>query len=261
MRIIVPIKRVAALDDEAALTDGAVDADDLEHDLNDWDRFSVQAAIELLDGDGDGDGEVVVVTVGDEDADEELRTCLALGAHRAIRVWDDALGDGDPIAVGRALAAVVEREQPDVVLCGAQSSDAAHGATGVALAGHAGWTRVAVVTHVERDGDDLVVHRELEGGVAERLAVSLPVVLTVQTGINEPGYATLRAIKQAKERPLEVFDAAALGLDDAALERASGTRGVRLAEPVKAGNAQMLDGTAQDIASQIATIIKEKAQA
>lgn len=257
MRILVPIKRVTVLSEDFELEDGVVDPADLEPELNDWDRFSVQAAVDLAAGDGD---EIVVVTVGDDDAEEELRSCMALGAHRGIRAWSDALAAGDPLAVARVLAAVVEREQPDLVLCGAQSSDSAHGATGIALAGFADLTHVAVVRHVERDGAGLLVHRELEGGVVERLAVDLPALLTVQTGINEPGYATLRQIKQANQLPLDVLDLDDLGLDAAELAATAGVESTTLAAPERLATAQMLDGSAEEIAGRIAAILREEAQ-
>ena len=136
-----------------------------------------------------------------------MRACLAKGADRALRVWDDALEGADPLAVARVLAAVVERESPDLVLCGVQSSDAVKGATGVALAAHLGLPRVAVVKALDYDAGSgsATVERELEGGLIELLRVRLPALLTIQTGINEPRYANLRAIKQAKEKPLEVL--------------------------------------------------------
>src|SRR5579859_4142236 len=171
MKIVVPIKAVAALDDEFELTGdaAAVDPDYLEWDLNEWDSFSVEAALELRDA--AGEGEVVAVTVGDEDAEDALLSCLAKGADRGVRIWDDALDGADPMAVARVLAAAVARESPDLVLCGVQSSDAVNGATGIALAGLLDLAHVAVVKRIERDGDALTVERELEGGLIEVVRV------------------------------------------------------------------------------------------
>lgn len=201
MKIVVAVKQVAALDEEFELIDDDrhVDPDYLEWDLNEWDTFSLEAALLLREGAG-GDGhEVVAVTVGDEEADEGLLSCLAKGADRAVRVWDDSLQDADTLAVAKVLATVIEGESPDLVLCGVQSSDAVNGATGVALSGFLGVPHVAVVKEIDLDGSTLTVHRELEGGLVEVARIGLPALLTVQTGINEPRYATLRAIKQARE--------------------------------------------------------------
>ena len=141
MKIVVAVKQVAALDEEFELIDDdtRVDPDFLEWDLNEWDTFSLEAALLLREGVG-GDGhEVVAVTVGDEDAQDGLLSCLAKGADRAVRVWDEALEGADALAVARVLAALIEQESPDLVLCGVQSSDAVNGATGVALSGFLGF--------------------------------------------------------------------------------------------------------------------------
>ena len=113
-----------------------VDDDYVDLELNDWDNFSLEAALEIRDGAGEGEVETVVVTVGPEEAEEALLACLAKGADRAIRIWDDALVDPDPLLVASVLAPVIERETPALVLCGVQSSDAASSATGIALAGY-----------------------------------------------------------------------------------------------------------------------------
>src|ERR687892_624794 len=151
MKIVVPVKQVAVLDEEFELLEDrpGVDPDAIEWELNEWDDFSVEAALQLREA--QGEGEVVVVSVGDEEAEEGLRACLAKGADRALRIWDESLEGADPLTVARLLAAVVERESPDLVVCGVQSSDAVHGATGIALAAHLGLPRVAVVKSLDYD--------------------------------------------------------------------------------------------------------------
>jgi electron transfer flavoprotein beta subunit len=260
MKIVVPVKQVAVLDEEFELLEDrpGVDPDAIEWELNEWDDFSVEAALQLREA--EGDGEVVVVSVGDEESEEGLRACLAKGADRAQRVWEDSLDGADPLAVARVLAAAVERESPDLVLCGVQSSDGVHGATGVALAAHLGLARVAVVKGLDYDaaGGSATVERELEGGLVELVRVELPALLTIQTGINQPRYANLRAIKQAKEKPLEVLGLAELGLDEGAVAAAAGSR-VRSMTPPEAGRgAEMLNGSPGAVAERIATIVKER---
>ena len=239
MRILVPVKQVASLDEDFALDDssGRVPEDELDWQLNEWDTFSLEAALQLTE---DGMGEVVTVSVGDEEAQDGLLSCLAKGADRAIRVWDedlaqlDLLGAGlDTLVVANVLAAVARRESPDLILCGVQSSDSAGAATGVALAGLLGLTHVAVVNAIERDGDGLTVQRELEGGTVERLRLEPPALLTVQTGINEPRYATLRAIKQAREKPSDLVSLAELELSADQLGANAGAIAARIAEIVK----------------------------
>ena len=260
MKIVVPVKQVAALDDEFELLDdgSGVDPDFIEFDLNEWDAFSLEAALQLRDA--TGDGEVVAVTLGDEESEEALLSCLAKGADRAVRVSDDDVPTDDPLTVARVLAAAVQRESPDLVLCGVQSSDAVNGATGVALAGYLDLPHVAVVKGLEHDaaGGALVVDRELEGGLVERLRVSLPALLTIQTGINQPRYANLRAIKQAREKPLEVVDAGELGVDEDALLAAAGSRRRALSPPDRGGGAEMIAGGVDQMAARIAEIVRER---
>jgi electron transfer flavoprotein beta subunit len=255
MRILVPVKQVASLDEDFALADdGSVPADQLDWQLNEWDGFSLEAALALSEGE---DGEVVAVTVGDELAEEGLLTCLAKGADRAIRVWDESLRGADALAVASVLAAVARAEAPELILCGVQSSDAGNSATGIALAGLLDLAHVAIVNSIEREGERLTVQRELEGGAVELLRISLPCLLTVQTGINEPRYATLRAIKQARAKPLSVAGLDELGLAPAAVAASAGSRTVRLVEHAKGGGATLLEGPPADVAARIAELVRE----
>ncbi len=259
MKIVVPVKQVVALDDDFELLDdgSGVDPDFLQRDLNEWDAFSLEAALALRED--DGDGEVVVVTVGDEEAEEALLGCLARGADRALRIWADPLQDGDPLVIARVLCAAVAGESPDLVLCGVQSSDAVNGATGVALAGYLEMPHVAVVKALELDSEGSVtVKRELEGGLVEVLRVRTPALLTIQTGINEPRYANLRAIKQAREKPLEVTTPEQLGVDDDALSAVAGARRRGLRPPDRGAGAEMLSGPSSEVAARIVAIVSER---
>jgi electron transfer flavoprotein beta subunit len=260
VKIVVPIKQVAALDDEFELLDNGagVDPDFVDLDLNEWDTFSVEAALQLRET--TGEGEVVVVTVGDDESDEALLKCLATGADRAVRVWDDALEDADVLAVARVLAAAVQRESPDLILCGVQSSDAVNGATGIALAGYLELPHVAVVKQIDYDaaGSTATVKRELEGGLVELLRVRTPALLTVQTGINEPRYANLRALKQAREKPLDVTTPDQLGVDSDAIAAAAGSRRRELRHPERGEGAEMIDGSPAEVAARIVEIVRDR---
>ena len=170
------------------------------------------------------------------------------------------MGEADALAVARVLAAVVERESPDLILCGVQSSDAMNGATGVALAGYLDIPHVAVVSGLDLDAatGTATVERELEGGTVEVLRIQTPALLTIQTGINEPRYATLRAIKQAREKPLEVRGLDELGLDQRVVREAIGSRTISLAFPERGARAEMLDGSAAAVAARIVEIVQER---
>lgn len=259
MKMLVAVKAVGDLDEEhdASSDERSVAPESCDWSLNEWDRFSLEVACQVRET--AADAEVVVVTVGDRTADEVLLECLALGGDRGIRVWDDGLLGADAFGVARVLAEVFRKEAPDLVLCGVQSSDSAQSATGVALAGLLDLPRVAVVRSllVEPEGMSVVVGRELEGGVIETLRTPLPALLTIQTGINRPRYANLRAIKHARAKPLAVLSASDLGVESEAITAGCGSELVALRRPDLGGGAQILAGDAGAISAQIADLVKE----
>jgi electron transfer flavoprotein beta subunit len=170
-----------------------------------------------------------------------------MGADRAIRVDADPL---DPVSTARALAGVVAAESPDLVLTGVQSADSVQGSTGVALAELLGLPRAAVVTELEWTGSGpATVSRELEGGLVDVVEVDTPAVLTIQTGINEPRYANLRAIKQAEQQEIRVVEA------DAG-EPAYRVR--RMFSPPRGAGAELLDGDPAAVAQRIVELVRER---
>jgi electron transfer flavoprotein beta subunit len=190
---------------------------------------------------------VVVVTVGDEEAEGVLRRCLAMGADRAIRVDAEPL---DPISTARALAPVVAAESPDLVLTGVQSADSVQGSTGTALAELVGLPRVAVVTRLDWNGSGpATVERELEGGLVDLMEVETPALLTIQTGINQPRYANLRAIKQADQEEIAVV---------AAETGEPGYRVRRMFAPPRGEGAELLDGGPEQMAQRILELVRER---
>ena len=252
MKIVVCVKQVAVLGDEVEFTDDArdVDPDYLDFALNEWDSYATEEALRIREQqDGEGD-EVVVVSVGDRQVEDAMRRCLAMGADRGIRI--DFARSADPITVARLLAPVAQRESPDLVFCGVQSSDAVQAATGTALAELIGIPRVSVVTRIEWDpsAGRATVQRELEGGLLDLTEVDTPALLTIQTGINQPRYATLRAIKQAEQTQIEVVSPDEQG------EPAYRVR--RMFAPPKGEGAQILDGGPADIARRISEIVEER---
>ena len=248
LKVVVCVKQVAVLGDEVEFTEDErdVDPDYLDFALNEWDTYATEEALRLVET--AGSGEVVVVSVGDEDAEDAMRRCLAMGADRGIRI--EAEGRLDPIQVARALAEVVQGESADLVFAGVQSSDSVQAATGVALAGLLDMPSVAVVTKIELGDGKATVNRELEGGLVDVVEVDTPAVLTIQTGINEPRYATLRAIKQAEEKEIDVRQAGELG------EPAAHVR--KMFVPPKGEGAEMLNGGAAEVAQRIREIVQEK---
>lgn len=260
MKILVAVKQVAALDEDFEIrADGKdVEEDFLLYDLNEWDDFSLEEAMKIKES-SEAEVEVVVVSVGPERVDESLRKCLAKGADRAIRVWDDAIEDSDAIVVGRILAAVAKKEMPDMVFAGVQSSDQAYSSTGISTAAYLGWPHAAVVADLQyKPGSSTaVIRRELEGGLLQEVEINCPAVLTIQLGINKPRYASLRGIKQAAAKPIEEVSLSDIGLTGADVGAANSMSRVRRMYVPAKGRAQMIEGTIAEQASRLIEIIKE----
>ncbi|WP_254811003.1 electron transfer flavoprotein subunit beta/FixA family protein [Natronosalvus amylolyticus] len=259
MKILVTVKEVATVDDAFEIDGTAIDERYLSADLNEWDDYAIEEAVQLSE-DGIVD-EVVTVTIGDEDTEQTIRQALAKGADRAIRVWDDALEEVDLLDVGAKVAileAVVAAEEPDLVLTGVQSGDDSFGATGVALAEAVGTQWAAVVNQLDLDnGADVAsVHRELEGGLEELTDVDLPAVLSIQTGINEPRYASLRGIRMAQRKELDHQTLADLGVD--AGDVAGDLELTSMYEPESESDTTVFEGSADDTAGQLAELLREK---
>ena len=262
MKLLVAVKQVAALDEDFEIrADGRdVDADFLLRDLNEWDDYSLEEAVKIKEA-ATTPVEVVALCIGPDDADEALRKCLAKGADRAIRVWDDAMLGSDSIAIARVIAAVARREQPELLFAGAQSSDHAFASTGIATAAFLDWPHAAVLTHLEYTpgGKSAVFRRELEGGVLHEMQIECPAVLTIQLGINTPRYASLRSIKQAAAKPVEVLSLEDLDVAPGDVgERGSLSRVRRMYVPDK-GRAEMIEGSVEEQAARLVQIIKELA--
>jgi electron transfer flavoprotein beta subunit len=260
MKFLVAVKQVAALDDDFEIrADGKdVESDFLIHDMNEWDDFSLEEALRIKEA-ASSPVEVIVVSVGPESADDVLRRCLAKGADKAIRVWDETVEGSDSIAVARIIAAVARREAPDMLFAGVQSSDHAFASTGIATAAFLDWPHAAVVANLTYTPGEktAVFRRELEGGLLHEMQIECPAVLTIQLGINTPRYASLRSIKQAAAKPIEVLSPVDLGLGAALVgESGSLSRVRRMYIPDK-GRAEMIEGGVEEQAARLAQIIKD----
>ncbi len=260
MKILVAVKEVASLDDDFEIRDDELDVDEdfLLYDLNEWDDFSLEEAMSIKES-SDTDVEVVVVSVGPDQIEESLRKCLAKGADRAIRVWDDEMEGSDSISIGRILAAVAAKEQPDMIFAGVQSSDNADGTTGISTAAYLNWPHAAVVAGLEyKAGDNKAkITRELEGGLSQEVEIDCPSVLTIQLGINTPRYASLRGIKQAAAKPIDEMTLSDLDLSAEEVGVNAALSHVRRMYIPEKGMASMINGTPAEQAAKLAEIIKE----
>src|SRR5271170_7168291 len=260
MKILVAVKQVAALDEDFTIREDGrdVNEDFLIRDLNEWDDFSLEEAVKIKEASAEA-LEVVAVTVAPDAADEALRKCLAKGADRAIRVWDESALGSDPIAIAHILAAVARAESADLVFAGVQSSDQSFASTGIATAAFLGWPHAAVVSSLSfaPGAQSAVFRRELEGGLLHEVEIQCPAVLTIQLGINTPRYASLRSIKQAAAKPIEALSLADLALAAAAVGEAGSSSRVRRMYLPDKGRAQIIEGDAAQKARRLADIIRE----
>ncbi|MFB6109443.1 MAG: electron transfer flavoprotein subunit beta/FixA family protein [Halodesulfurarchaeum sp.] len=259
MKILVTFAEVAAVADNFEIEDGTVPDRYLEYDLNEWDEYALEAAVELKE-EGIAD-EVLTLTIGPERSADTIRMALAKGADRAIRIREESLAEGaleDVATRAELMAPVVEEEDPALVLSGVQAADDGYGATGVALARALGWQWAAVVTDVSLDltAGTARVRRELEGGIEEVTTIDLPAVLTIQTGINDPRYASLRGLQEAREQELDCRTPDDLGIGADSLPPRV-TRG-DVTEPETDVNTEYVEGDPSEQADALAEFLGER---
>jgi len=214
MKVLVPVKRVIDYNVKVRVkADGSgVDLANVKMSMNPFDEIAVEQAIRLKES-GAAD-EVIAVSIGVKQSQETLRTALAMGADRAILVVaaEDVHNDIEPLAVAKILKAIVDAEQPGLVLCGKQAIDNDLNATGQMLSALLGWSQATFASGLEIAGDSATVTREVDGGL-QTIKVKMPAVVTVDLRLNEPRYASLPNIMKAKKKPLDEKTAADYGVD------------------------------------------------
>ena len=254
MKILVCLKQVphkdARLEPRA---DGSwIQDDNIKFEINQYDQYALEEALRIKDRD---DAEVVVATIGPDRVGQALRTALGMGADRAIQIWDDAIAATDSLGIAKTLAAAAQGENFDLVLMGLMSDDANFGLVGPILAELMGVPSVSAVVKAEFKNGGVEVERELEGGALDVVSVPLPCLLTVQTGMNEVRYASLKGIMQAKKKPLDKKSLADLGIDAAAV--APKVTVEKIYSPPKGEGAEMLEGSADEVSGKVVAKIKE----
>ena len=214
MKILVPVKRVIDYNVKVRVKgDGSgVDLANVKMSMNPFDEIAVEAAIRLKEK-GVAE-EVIAVSIGVKQAQETLRTALAMGADRAILVVaaEDAATDIEPLAVAKILKGVVDAEGPGLVIAGKQAIDNDMNATGQMLAALLGWPQATFASALEIAGESATGTREVDGGL-RTITVKLPAIVTVDLRLNEPRYASLPNIMKAKKKPLEEKTPADYGVD------------------------------------------------
>ncbi|RMD87600.1 MAG: electron transfer flavoprotein subunit beta/FixA family protein [Alphaproteobacteria bacterium] len=210
MKILVPVKRVVDFNVKIRVKpDGSgVDLANVKMSMNPFDEIAVEEAIRLKEQ-GKAE-EIVVVSIGPAQAQETIRTALAMGADRGILVQHD--GETEPLAVAKCLQKIVEDEAPGLVIMGKQAIDDDANQTGQMLAALLGWAQGTFASKLELGEGSARVTREIDGGL-ETLELRLPAVVTTDLRLNEPRYATLPNIMKAKRKPIDMKASADLGVD------------------------------------------------
>jgi len=210
MKVFVPVKRVVDYNVKVRVkSDGTgVETANVKMSMNPFDEIAVEEAVRLKEA-GTAT-EVVAISCGVQACQETLRTALAIGADRAILVQTDV--ELQPLAVAKLLKALVDKEQPKLVLLGKQAIDDDANQTGQMLAALAGWAQGAFASKVKVEAEKVQVTREIDGGL-ETVSLKLPAVITVDLRLNEPRYVTLPNIMKAKKKPMETLKPDDLGVD------------------------------------------------
>ena len=210
MKVLVPVKRVIdAYVKVRVKSDGSgVETNNVKMSMNPFDEIAIEQAVRLKEA-GTAT-EVVAVTIGPQQAQEQLRTALAMGADRAMHI--EAAEGVEPLAVAKLLNAVCEQENPDLVLLGKQAIDDDSNQTGQMLSALRGWAQGTSISKLEVGDGSVTVTREVDGGL-ESLRLPLPAIATVDLRLNEPRYPKLPNIMKAKKKPIEQSSAADLGVE------------------------------------------------
>jgi len=258
MEILVCVKRVPDNEENEISLNSAgndIERDDLVYSVNEWDNYAVEEAIQMVDKHG---GCVTVVSIGDEEAEEVLRREMAMGAEKGILVTDDAFEGSDGKGIATILKAVAEKGKYDLIMTGAQA-EAGAAQVGGMLAAMMDLPYASLVNKIEVVGDKLKIGREIEGGDQEINEITLPCVLSIQTGINEPRYVGIRGIRKVASVEIPTLTAADLGLSADVI--GAGAAKVKRQDyflPAMGAGAEMLEGSTEEIIEKLIDMLKAK---
>ncbi len=244
MKVLVPVKRVIDYNVKPRVKsdETGVDLANVKMSMNPFCEIAVEEAVRLREK--GAVTEVVAVSIGPAQAQETLRTALAMGADRAILIQTDA--DLEPLAVAKVLKAVIAEESPQVVIMGKQAIDGDNNATGQMLSALLGWPQASFASKLELTSDKATVTREVDGGL-QTIEAPLPLIITADLRLNEPRYASLPNIMKAKKKTLDIKDLASLGVDTAPRLKV-----IKVVEPPKRSGGIKVE-TAADLVAKLKT--------
>ena len=259
MNVLLLIKQVP--DTEARIRVNGdkknIAVDGLKYILSPYDEFALEEGVRIKEKHG---GEVTALSMGPARVKEALRTCLAVGADKAVHVTDPALAGGDSYATAQALAAACKKQAFDVILCGKRAVGVDRGITAPGVAQILGLPFVSQITRLEfsEDKTKATVHREVEGG-EEVFDVDLPAVFSCEKGLNTLRHTPLKGIMMAKSKPITELKASDLGLAGDARSEAR-TRMVTMDYPAARKAGRVLNGEAGDAVKELVRLLREEAK-
>ena len=258
MKIIVCLKQVPARDSLLRLNAAGtwILETDVSFEVNEPDIYALEEALQLKEKHG---GEVVICSLGPARAQQAIKEALAKGADRALHLDDPAFEGLDPLGLASALARAIESEKPDLVVTGLQSDDLGFAQTGVILAQLMRLPHSTIIMEIQIDGAAMKVKRELEAGFFQWIEVPLPAVVTIQSGINKPRYATLKGIMASKSKPIRKLGLADLGLSREDL--APRQKVAKVYVPLKRARTEFFEGSPKEIAAKLVDKLKNEARA
>ena len=247
MNIYVLVKRTFDTEEKIVVSGGKIQEDGAEFIINPYDEYAIEEAITVRDAHG---GEVTVVTIGNEEAEKQLRTALAMGADKAVLInTEDDVEEMDQFTSAYILAEYLKDKEADLILAGNVAIDGGSGQVGPRVADLLGINYVTTITSLSIEGETVTIVRDIEGD-AEELKTSLPLLVTAQQGLNEPRYPSLPGIMKAKKKPLEELELDDLDIEEDDVEAKTETIEIYLPPKKEAG--RILEG---DISNQVTELV------
>lgn len=254
MNIFVIMKRTFDTEEKIVIKNGKVIEDDAAFIINPYDEYAIEEALKLKEAHG---GEVTVVTLGEEEAEKELRTALAMGADKAVLINSEDIEFGDQFSTSTVLAAYLKDHEIDIILAGNVTVDGGTGQVGPRLAQELGIPAVTSITKLTVDGNIAAIERDLEGDL-EKVEVSLPLLVTCQQGLNEPRYPSLPGIMKAKKKPLQEVELDDLDVDEEEVE--AKIQSVELFLPPAKAAGKLLQGEPKQQVSELLSLLRTEAK-
>ena len=253
MKICVLIKQVASEDSPLIITDNqdAIDTSNFNLVTNEPDSYALEEALIIKEK---TDGEVVICTLGPESSYQVIKDGLAKGADRAIHIHCDSVDILSPLEMSKIISHKIKEENFDLILSGLQSNDYGYAQLGLLLAEHLNFSHSSLIMGTELiDGNKLKIKRELENGWFQWYELNLPSSLSIQSGINQPRYATLKGIMSVKNKTIDKYN-----YNDFNLNLDSGYSINKVALPSKSKETETIEGNVDEIVSQLIDVLKNK---